>query len=543
MAVVQISRIQVRRGQKNQGSGLPQLASGEMAWAIDSQEMFVGNGAVAEGAPYVGNTKILTEHDNLLDFVEQYVYKNFVGSSVQTGSDPNFPVKRSINERLDDSVSVLSFGAVGDGSTDNTAAIQRAIDQLFLNPATINTADSRVILTVPAGTYILSAPIYVPSNCNIIGAGIGKTVFLHAHNQPAFIFVNDTSTAALRSSLVSTTFNNQPKNIAMAGFSVNSIVATETMMQLDAVRDSVFEHIAFNGAWSSLDGSNTDNVGFALAAVSDIVTCERLYFTQCKVSGFSYGIYSDFDINGCLWDQCEFDTGYRGVSFGLNSNLFSAGQLTGPRLSTISNSRFSNIDREGFLIVNGNGNTSKSNRFILVGNDGSTNLNAVTAHLSFLSSGNATIQDWSDRIDNLSEGNFSSRYLTAHDGTVAFTNNFARSLDILQKSIAFPLFRLPYYSSAAYTVNYMYQSISNGAALNSMRKGTLNVAVDSINGSLQITDEYEFTGTVGADSNLQFFAAIVDSDGVGGVDTVVISYVNSTVGDNGKFVYTYSALS
>lgn len=329
----------------------------------------------------------------------------------------------------------------------------------------------------------------------------------------------------------------------MAGFSVNSIVATETMMQLDAVRDSVFEHIAFNGAWSSLDGSNTDNVGFALAAVSDIVTCERLYFTQCKVSGFSYGIYSDFDINGCVWDQCEFDTGYRGVSFGLNSNLFGAGQLTGPRLSTISNSRFSNIDREGFLIVNGNGNTSKSNRFILVGNDGSTNLNAVTAHLSFLSSGNATIQDWSDRIDNLSEGNFSSRYLTAHDGTVAFTNNFARSLDILQKSLAFPLFRLPYYSSAAYTVNYMYQSISNGAALNSMRKGTLNVAVDSINGSLQITDEYEFTGTVGADSNLQFFAAIVDSDGVGGVDTVVISYVNSTVGDNGKFVYTSSALS
>lgn len=543
MAVVQISRIQVRRGQKNQGSGLPQLASGEMAWAIDSQEMFVGNGAVAEGAPYVGNTKILTEHDNLLDFVEQYVYKNFVGSSVQTGSDPNFPVKRSINERLDDSVSVLSFGAVGDGSTDNTAAIQRAIDQLFLNPATINTADSRVILTVPAGTYILSAPIYVPSNCNIIGTGIGKTVFLHTHNQPAFVFINDTSTVALRSSLVSTTFNNQPKNISMAGFSVNSIVATETMMQLDAVRDSVFEHIAFNGAWSSLDGSNTDNVGFALAAVSDIVTCERLYFTQCKVSGFSYGIYSDFDINGCVWDQCEFDTGYRGVSFGLNSNLFSAGQLTGPRLSTISNSRFSNIDREGFLIVNGNGNTSKSNRFILVGNDGSTNLNAVTAHLSFLSSGNATIQDWSDRIDNLSEGNFSSRYLTAHDGTVAFTNNFARSLDILQKSIAFPLFRLPYYSSAAYTVNYMYQSISNGAALNSMRKGTLNVAVDSINGSLQITDEYEFTGTVGADSNLQFFAAIVDSDGVGGVDTVVISYVNSTVGDNGKFVYTSSTLS
>ena len=35
MAVVQISSIQVRRGQKNIGSGLPQLASGELGWAVD----------------------------------------------------------------------------------------------------------------------------------------------------------------------------------------------------------------------------------------------------------------------------------------------------------------------------------------------------------------------------------------------------------------------------------------------------------------------------------------------------------------------------
>ena len=59
MAVVQISRIQVRRGQKNAGAGLPQLSSGELGWAIDSRELYIGNGSVAEGAPSVGNTKIL----------------------------------------------------------------------------------------------------------------------------------------------------------------------------------------------------------------------------------------------------------------------------------------------------------------------------------------------------------------------------------------------------------------------------------------------------------------------------------------------------
>ena len=52
MAVVQISKIQVRRGLSNQ-TGIPQLSGGEFAWAIDAQELYIGNGAVSEGAPYV----------------------------------------------------------------------------------------------------------------------------------------------------------------------------------------------------------------------------------------------------------------------------------------------------------------------------------------------------------------------------------------------------------------------------------------------------------------------------------------------------------
>ena len=63
MAIVSISKIQIRRGRANSGTGLPQLSSGEMAWAIDTKELFIGNGAVSEGAPFVGNTRILTEAD------------------------------------------------------------------------------------------------------------------------------------------------------------------------------------------------------------------------------------------------------------------------------------------------------------------------------------------------------------------------------------------------------------------------------------------------------------------------------------------------
>ena len=65
MAIVQISRIQIRRGQKNVGSGVPQLAGGELGWAVDTRELYIGNGSVSEGSPAVGNSKVLTESPSL----------------------------------------------------------------------------------------------------------------------------------------------------------------------------------------------------------------------------------------------------------------------------------------------------------------------------------------------------------------------------------------------------------------------------------------------------------------------------------------------
>lgn len=61
MAVIQISKIQVRRGlQEN----LPQLSSGEMGWSVDERRLFIGNGTLVEGAPATGVTEILTEFSN-----------------------------------------------------------------------------------------------------------------------------------------------------------------------------------------------------------------------------------------------------------------------------------------------------------------------------------------------------------------------------------------------------------------------------------------------------------------------------------------------
>lgn len=64
MAILQISRIQHRRGLQED---LPQLASAELGWSIDTRKLYIGNGTVDEGAPTEGVTEILTEN-SILDF-------------------------------------------------------------------------------------------------------------------------------------------------------------------------------------------------------------------------------------------------------------------------------------------------------------------------------------------------------------------------------------------------------------------------------------------------------------------------------------------
>ncbi len=248
MAVVQISKIQVRRGRKNSGTSLPQLASGELGWAIDSQELFIGNGSVSEGAPYVGNTKVITEHDNILDLALQYQYKRN-DATIQTGLTASNPIQRTVQERLDDTVSIRSFGAVGDGETDDTLAIQRAIDQLYLNDATKGSEVSRIVLNFEAGVYYISEPLRIPPFATLRGAGEDKTVIQQHGLYPAVVTVNELSTPGSYSDISTTEFINQPRNIEVSGMTFENLTLNYPALQLDACRDSTFKDIKFKGVW------------------------------------------------------------------------------------------------------------------------------------------------------------------------------------------------------------------------------------------------------------------------------------------------------
>lgn len=190
VSVIQISKIQVRRGKKLSGNGVPQLSSAEFAWALDTQELYIGNGSLAEGSPYVGNTKILTEHDNILELANSYRY----GNDDQTIL---YSVYRGLQNKIDEiEVSVVDFGAVPDGSTDCTAAFHSAFADLFLK-----TDDKlKKVLRIPNGVYLFSSTLKIPSRAILRGENQKETILEIGDNDIIFVTENETEPGSFTSS-------------------------------------------------------------------------------------------------------------------------------------------------------------------------------------------------------------------------------------------------------------------------------------------------------------------------------------------------------
>lgn len=85
------------------------------------------------------------------------------------GATPTGAVNRPINEKLSETVSVLDFGATGDGTTDDTAAI---------NAALVAQAASNFALFFPYGNYIYNGTGFsaLGNNLTLIGQGYENTI-------------------------------------------------------------------------------------------------------------------------------------------------------------------------------------------------------------------------------------------------------------------------------------------------------------------------------------------------------------------------------
>lgn len=546
MAVVQISKIQLRRGKR---TDLPVLASGEMAWCLDTQELFVGSGAVSEGAPAVGNVKILTEADSisLLDIME-YTYK--AGDAIiQTGSDVNFPTVRTVQDRLDDYVNSADYGLVSTGD-DQTEILQRIINNLFLDNV-ISGVAGRVVLTIQPGEYTFSETVYIPSYVRIEGAGKNRTVITYTGTGPAFAFVNDTSTPGDPKGIQgvdisSSTYNNQPKFCYLKGFSLVMTDPDATGLELNAVRDSVFKDI------SILGNSSTDtNTGIGMYAYSSVVTCQRNLFDNIDIETVNTLVYAKQDIINNKFINSYFEDATYGFRFGVGADGSSTGEEYGPRKNIIENSFFTSIKEEAIFIDVGYGNKSTNNTFVDVGNNNAGNLGigkGLFSQIRFVSNGNTSTDDNFDRADpfdtstDLAIHNFPTQYVKEVSGKGVLAVNETMSVTLQRHTSATDLIRFPFVGDEGVEVNYIIKSNST----DQMRKGKLSVSINAVTLDVQLTDDYEYTGSTPSGDTLISFSAVAYSLGSSytNAGTLHIQYINENlVGETFTMTYTHRSIS
>lgn len=89
-------------------------------------------------------------------------------------------VIRTIQAKLRDTVSIADFGAVMDGVTDDTAAVQAAVDACIL---------SGKQLFVPSGSVKITAPITISAGLDVCGTG-ERTIFKPNFDGHCFEFTN-----------------------------------------------------------------------------------------------------------------------------------------------------------------------------------------------------------------------------------------------------------------------------------------------------------------------------------------------------------------
>ena len=495
MAILQISRITQRKGLEQD---LPQpLAGAEFGWAVDQRKLYIGNGELADGAPVVGNTEILTEFSDLLGSATAYTYQGAAaGYVVQTGVTSGSPVSQSLQSRLDSFAVVTDFGAVGDGVTDDTAAINRALFQIYcreVNP------QIRRSLFFPAGVYLITDTLLIPPYALLYGEGADSSIvqfrvdafsntggignityqsgvlveyngdyyrslgevavgvsitnltFWQPETLPEYVIRTSDSLQQIGGN-IGTNGGISPRNVEVANMSIRTANVGD-MSALPPVPHSIsltenaeqitYQNVNFTGPLTVDDiDANTDDLSCVRFASTISSPCTQIKFDNCKFANAVYAVATDQVVNGVTVSNSYFDTLYQGVVLD-----------TDPTGVRIVQNTFDQIYAQGIVFDGTSLNATAYNTFYNVGNS------------IFASAGYSIIDI--DGINNVSIGDMFQR-TTSQSGTYPRINLTRSSSIALGMNIR----------GIAYTIN----GVSNSTVANQMSLGVYQrtAGIDSV---------------------------------------------------------------
>ena len=529
MPIVQISRIQHRRGKR---TDLPQLAAGELGWVIDEQRLFIGNGTVADGAPAVGNTEIVTSGSSAFTTALTHTYKGYLGDATPITTGASGDVTRTLQAVLDDHASVKAFDAKGDDSTNDTAAIQRAIDELY-SDTDENDTRARRVLFFPAGVYRINGSITIPPYAHLVGEGPDKTIIRQAGGNAPVAVTEDDDGNTFDVGIIGTAGATVPTQIQIEGITFRNAEAYGGV-SIDNATKVYFNNCKFQGTYAS-GGADNSNSKAVTVRSTNTFKCSNIFFNQCQFTKFARLVDFSYDVTNVRFTDCDFSIGYYGALIGDTLDGTSGGLTVGPRDIHFSGSSWSDIGQQAIYSKNASGSVYPRNII------SSANWYASTVANNFEGTGTfsevpviqydndecSSIMDFFERSDlRRSDGSSNLNAAPELQG-IGIQDKAIKSITLTDATIT------------AATINEYPALAGKGLRIKyKIVRGTLDRTGELVVSASTNGVSYDDTFTEsGSDIGVELTAVLDDKDSTSGSETVVLKYTTTSTGSDATLDY------
>lgn len=495
MAVIEIAKIQVRRGQENH-TGIPQLDPGEFAWAEDTERLYIGK-RIVEGASTDENSRILTEQD--LNFFKLAVQSTGTVNSAYTYRQGDVfigAVASTVQEKLDETVSLTDYGVDPSFTATNiTAKFKNAVNKIFKNMAAADweRTSARRNLVIPAGSYILDDTVQLPPYTSLVGEGKDLTTLTMITPKAMFETVDaDGTNYPTMSNLAA----KKSKNITIKGMTLAydaTLTTTKALLSLDNTENVLVEKVKFY--------ANSTNIGTGvlvrglIEGDTDVDNCANIYVIGCTFDNLLTGIEGIDTVTRPVIEQNVFDNLNNGiVMHSSNMSLYRS-----PINGKIIENKFERISNEAIYVGTASHVTnhiSEGNFFRHVGNGPGRSVDKnVTSSvdclpvITFIASGNSSVNDtfnrkvYADRISTTTNFYFN----TLVQGSAVVDNTGISTATISAGGVS-NIAKLPLVAGKDQLVTIRYSLYDT----NYSRKGKLTVNITS-DGFGSVSDYYDYS--------------------------------------------------
>lgn len=532
MPIVQISRIQHRRGKR---TDLPQLAAGELGWVIDEQRLFIGNGTVSDGAPAVGNTEIITSGSSAFTSALSHTYKGYLGDSTPVTTTQ----QRTLQQRLDDYVSVKDFGAKGDNSTADITAIQNALDEIYKDTDKDDTRARRVLF-FPAGTYRINAALKIPPYAHLVGEGPDKTIIRNSGNNAVLVTQDDDGNVGAN---IGNSGATTPTQIQVSSMTLRNTVAYGGV-SLDRVTHAYFNNVKFQGSYTSGGSDAVNSKGVTVNHSNATYSTSNVAFNQCQFTKFARLVDISYNSTNVRFHACDFSIAFYGALIGAEMDGSTAGLNNGPRDMQFTSSSWSTIGQQAILVAPATGATDGAGPRHIVSH---ANFFAKTVANNFQGTGTFSevpiIQFDNDECTS-SQDFFERTDLRQSDGS----SNLNAAPEVQGIGVSSKLIKsqtLPDNTSSATTINEYPALTSKGISIKyKITRGTLDRTGEFIISASTTAVGFDDTFTEsGADVGVTLSAVLDDKDSTAGNETVAFKFTTTSTGTAATIDYQTTILA